>query len=274
MCAQRRSVNGGLVVTECAKWRAVNTGRNKHEEIAVFSIGRMGAASAVNTAHRDRNGNVFKQAQVDPHEKTHPCERRASNSTDKLSGAETRRTEVKMSCVYHLKPRTMIGDELYPLNELKRHHPELYGQHLQKYRGRHEAIERYIPLLDCFWNDVIFFTSVHPQAIKSGHVAAGKQWKPQQWFVVDPGAASFSSDNSVVYHPDMTQPKGDMRLMPQQFAPFVVNELETIYELPDATQQYYREASERNESIFAWRGLPHILHRGSVSIKDIEILTI
>lgn len=179
-----------------------------------------------------------------------------------------------MNYVYHLVPRTMIGDMLHPLNELKRHHPELYERYIQKYRGRDAAIERRIPLLDCFWNDVVFFTSVHPQAIKSGHIAAGKRWEPHQLFTVDPNTANFDSNNSVIYYPDMTRSRGDMTLWSEQFSPFDITELKIIYELPEATRNYYREAAELNEPIFAWRGLPHILHRGSVSIKGAEILTI
>ena len=179
-----------------------------------------------------------------------------------------------MTLVYHLTPSNMVGDTLHPLNRLQEIHPNIYEKQIQKYRGREQIIKRRIPILNCLWNDVLFFSNIHPKAIRHGFIAVGKQWKPQKWYTVNTTSCNFNEQNTVIYHPDMTRMKDDFALSPERFSAFDSDELETMNELPPANLAYYRESAERGEPIFAWHGLPHILHLGSVLIKNIEILEI
>ena len=168
----------------------------------------------------------------------------------------------------------MMGDTLHSLNKMKSLHPEIYEKQIQKYQGRLQITERLIPILNCFWNDVVFFTNVHPKAIRDGFIAVGKQWKPQKWYAIDPILCGFNEQNTVIYHSNMKREKGDFTLDPEQFSSFDKDKLETIHELPAATLTHYREATENGEPIFAWHGLPHILHYGSVALADVDLLTI
>lgn len=179
-----------------------------------------------------------------------------------------------MTFVYHLVPKNITGDVLYPLNMLKTYHPEIYENRVQKYQGREQVIERRIPILNCLWNDVVFFTNVHPEAIRDGFVAISKQWKPQKWYAINPPTYGFNAQNTVLYYPDMSREKGDFTLSLERFASFDAGKLETIYELPSATLAYYREAAERGDPIFAWHGLPHVLHHGSVALANVDLITI
>lgn len=176
--------------------------------------------------------------------------------------------------VYHLMPKHLAGDALHPLNTLKTLHPEIYAKHIQKYRGREQVVERQIPILNCLWNDVLFLTNVHPEALREGFIAAGQLWRPQQWAAVETVAAGFNGQNAVVYYPDPRQAKGDFALPLERFTPFEEGYLQGADELPSSTVSYYLEAAARGEPIFAWRDLPHILFRGSVALTNVDVLTI
>lgn len=176
--------------------------------------------------------------------------------------------------VYHLMPKNLAGETFHPLNTLKTLHPVVYEKHIQKYCGREQVLQRPIPILNCLWNDVLFFTNVHPKAILEGFIAAGQQWRPQQWAVADTVTAGFSGQNAVIYHPDPERTKGDFAVQSERFAPFVEGEIQAVHELPSATLTYYIEAAARGEPIFAWRGLPHVLFRGSIGLADVDLLTL
>lgn len=179
-----------------------------------------------------------------------------------------------MSYVYHLMPRQMQGDQLLPLNQLKADYPSLYAQHMQKYEGREGITARKIPLLDCLWNDVLFFCPVHPEAIKRGFLEVGKTWRPKPWAQVDVRAAGFNSTNAVMYDPDSGREMGDLTLSPDRFQPFVPDALSVIHELPAESLAYYRECVAQGKEIFAWRGLPHVLFRGAVALDDVNVIEV
>jgi len=176
-----------------------------------------------------------------------------------------------MALVYHLKPANMLGATLIPLNQLATQHPEIYERHVAKYQGREALLTRRIPLLDCLWNDVLFFSSVHPQAIRDGFIVAGKNWQPRIWYEIDTLAAGFNEQNTVIYHPDTKRIQGDFTLSHERVEPFAADKLTTIDDLPAESLRYYQEAAANNQPIFAWRGLIHILFRGTVAVSNAEI---
>lgn len=179
-----------------------------------------------------------------------------------------------MALLYHLMPKNIVGGVLYPLNQLREMHPQIYEAAMRKYEGRAEVTQRNIPLLNCLWNDVVFFTSVHPEAIRNGFIAAGSPWTPKKWVAVDPTVHRFDAQNTVIYNPNIQRAHGDYAFLPEQFSSFKAGKITTICQLPEPTQDYYRETAQRGEPIFAWRGLPHILHHGSVRIDDDQIIEV
>ena len=47
-----------------------------------------------------------------------------------------------MVYLYHRVPENLIGETLYPLNELKTLYPDVYAEHVKKYEGREEKMDR------------------------------------------------------------------------------------------------------------------------------------
>lgn len=179
-----------------------------------------------------------------------------------------------MALVYHIVPTEVIGSELYPLNMLEVLNLPLYQRYMSKYEGRKDLMERRIPFLDCLWNDVVFFSNVDPRLICQAYLAVGKAWKTRHWYAIDTVRVGFSATNAVIYTPDMGREQGDFRLDPKQFLPFSPNALPDIQEIPEPTLTYYRDCMEKGLPVFAWRGLPHVLYRGSVPLSDSIIMEI
>ncbi|TOO19743.1 hypothetical protein CGH40_24485, partial [Vibrio parahaemolyticus] len=77
--------------------------------------------------------------------------------------------------LYHRVPVNLQGNMLFPLNELKQVHDNLYQFHVKKYRDREGALERRVLPLDCLWNDVLHLSPIHPHKIKKALIEQGLQ---------------------------------------------------------------------------------------------------
>lgn len=67
--------------------------------------------------------------------------------------------------VYHFKPKEMTGSTLIPLNHLQATHPEIYSEHIKKYKNREQLLQKRVPILNCLWNDVLHLSPINPQII-------------------------------------------------------------------------------------------------------------
>ena len=172
--------------------------------------------------------------------------------------------------VYHCKHRVLHGAYLRPLNDLKQHAPEIYAAHAKKYTGREILRERRVPFPGCLWNDVLFFSPVHPRHVRDGFIAAGKTWPGRNWFAADVISLNFTPENTVIFHSNFSREKEDFRVNKDEFEPFQPHLLDSMREMPQHTLTYYKQAAAADEPIFAWRGIPHIMHRGRIAFDDMR----
>jgi hypothetical protein len=175
-----------------------------------------------------------------------------------------------MTVVYHYQRNTLHGDYLRPLNDLKQHAPEVYAAQVKKYTGREVLLEQRVPYLDCLWNDVLFFSPVHPRHIRDAYIAVGKTWPGLKWFEVDTVALNFTPENTVFFHSDMSREKGDFSIDKEAFEPFKPDLLANMREMPPHTLDYYKEAAAAGEPIFTWMGITHVMHRGRIAFDDMR----
>lgn len=140
-----------------------------------------------------------------------------------------------MQKLYHFAPDDMAGDVLYPLNELKEVHPEIYEEQKDKYEGREFVMDREISYLNCLWNDVLHLTAVHPRAIKEA-LGSDKTFKT---FAIDP--YQLDPDQTVVY---LYQEEGG-DLSKSDFKPYEPDEVDDYSSLPQETKEYYEKCGKR-----------------------------
>ncbi|MBM7067988.1 hypothetical protein [Actibacterium sp. 188UL27-1] len=178
--------------------------------------------------------------------------------------------------LYHLIPVPMEGKTLFPLNQLKAVDLAAYQRHRKKYQGREALLDRRIPPLACLWNDVLHLCLVDPHLIRDAKLAAGLPW-PQRGRAVaafDTAGGEFTPDNTAIWHPSPTRTKGDFGTPAKEFTPYHAHHLGALGDLPDRTRQHFEDCAKTGQQSFLFMGIPHVLHRGALSLEICQIMRV
>lgn len=172
-----------------------------------------------------------------------------------------------MTYVYHRVPSNMQASILYPLNQLKDHHPELYRIYMKKYEGRQFVMTTPIPILNCLWSDVLHCSPVHPEKIRDGLLSVGGKWRLTHWFMIDIKQHDFNATNTVYYFSGMT-PKD------RRFELFEFERLSKMRDLPAETLAYYHRTFDEDKHPLLFAHVPHVLYQGQINIQDVDVIAI
>jgi hypothetical protein len=173
--------------------------------------------------------------------------------------------------LYHLKPKDMVGCVLQPLNKLKEANPEIYTLKVKKYTGREFLLERYIPVLDCLWNDVIHLSPVEPIEWKEALVKAGMKDQTFTFYKIDPAQLN-QSDLAIYLFKEL---KRHRHIVPdEEFVRYSPAQLETIRHISPATQHYFAEQYQKNEKPLLFFGIPHVLYCGKIDVLHLKTVTV
>lgn len=172
-----------------------------------------------------------------------------------------------MPFLYHAVPDELIGTTLYPLNELKTIHPDVYAKAFSKYIGREEITQQALPLLGCLWNDVLHFSAVHPSAIRQALIeAGGSPGEGQLFYEIDPLLLNPEKTTVFLYrYKDWDRP--------DHWTAYHPNHLNAYTTLPIATKTYYTDLLQMGKRPLLYHGVPHILHKGSLDISQTRIIS-
>lgn len=171
--------------------------------------------------------------------------------------------------LYHKKRADMQGDTLYPLNTLKEIHPEISTEIIKKYDGREWLLNTRIPRLDCLWNDVIHLTAVHPSKMYDTLLEAGQELKDFKWFKIP--IESLDPDKMIVYL-QKGHMVGGKTLLDEDFSDFDINKMSEYEVIGDRTKEYFKRRIQNNESVLMFHMVPHILYKGNIDTKGMEII--
>jgi hypothetical protein len=171
-----------------------------------------------------------------------------------------------MATFYHGIPEDMEGTELVPLNAMFAKRPDLHAKYLEKYKGREEILERKIPLLDCLWNDVVQLLPLHPRQLfelqqQLGLIAEVPRYR---YFAID--AMTLDPEQAVVYF--KTAP-GEENVTVKWLTDV---DLESLQNIPPATQGYYKSLVGTGEPVFNYQFVPHIVYKGSIDVSDASVV--
>jgi hypothetical protein len=190
-----------------------------------------------------------------------------------------------MSVVYHGVPRDMVGDVIYPLNELSSIQPRLYEEQRSKYAGRESVLDFRIPGLGLLFNDAVHCGSVHPYHLFSARRAVGIEVaaRPQPPALAT-GLFFEIPVERILVHPVVWYsgktlwsngaPNEDVPLTPppDEFEPF---DPERYREFPDVTPQhlsYLKRMKERGERALMFVHIPHILVAGAIDVSGARVV--
>lgn len=176
-----------------------------------------------------------------------------------------------MQYIYHIVPRNLVGEILYPLNRLKDIEPALYNEHVQKYEGREYLLSRHIPKLDCLWNDVVQCAPIHPTKIYQAITDSGFDVPTEyHWFQIPVQAIRLPM---AIYNnqrpgglPEPLDEDVITMISPDEYC-----ELDTF---PDTTMAWYAKLKAEGKSL---RGLfhhcPHVFVKGPIHLPDASVIS-
>lgn len=173
-----------------------------------------------------------------------------------------------MNYLYHRVPEQMQGTVLLPLNAFAERWPELYRAQTAKYRGRENLMKARVLSLDCFWNDVIHMTAVHPGEIKSGLAKVGHPTEELgSFFEIDP----LQLDVRLMAVYKHIKPAHDT-IPPGEILHFQRQHLQKYAQIPDAARAYWERCKRARQQPMAFGFIPHILHRGPIDVSSSPVI--
>jgi len=172
-----------------------------------------------------------------------------------------------MNYLYHRVPSKMTGSILYPLNVLKEKYPDVYAEHVEKYRGREELLTTEVPPLKCLWNDVLHFTAVEPQTLKANLAKANIKLSSVAWFRVPVSLIQVDKSIAFTY-------RRDIDVMPsfKEYEKFDPTRMKIYRNVPEETIDYYKQKKVENVRPLLFHLVQHILYKGSIDTLGLEIV--
>ncbi len=172
-----------------------------------------------------------------------------------------------MGCLYHRVPVNMLGTTLHPLNELKKSHPDIYAEHVKKYEDREHLLTTEVEPLHCLWNDVLHFTAVAPSDLKANLAKANIELASVAWFKIPVSLIQGEKSIAFTY-------RRDENIVPnfKEYEPFDPARMETYRVVPEATIEYYKGKKAEGVRPLLFHLVPHILHKGSIEMKNLEVV--
>ncbi len=174
------------------------------------------------------------------------------------------------SFVYHAVPRNFQGTTIYPLNQLKNVYPTIYTERVKAYSWRPEVMEQPVHPLNCFWNDCIFLTATPPQLVKQelykidpGHQFPSKFWKIDAHTLEPQNTTIYNFATNVRPHPA------------QDFLPYNPGNLEEYTQVPSRTIEYWQQCIyEGRKRMLLYLYIPHIMYKGTINTRELEIVEV
>lgn len=174
-----------------------------------------------------------------------------------------------MNYVYHLVPKDMQGEVIYPLNKLKTIFPESYNKEIKKYKGREHLTREVIPFLNCLWNDVLHFSAVNPYDIKEAFAELGYPFKAEFYKIE---AVLLGAEKTIIYLFNTDDESG--KLSENEFEKYYPEAIQKYSQFPSKTKKYYESELKNGRWPLLFYKIPHILFEGEINIKSVSIISV
>lgn len=182
----------------------------------------------------------------------------------------------KTQYVYHLVPRDMQGETLYPLNQLKTRWPEVYAKAIAKYDddpGRRLLPQLVIPKLGCLWNDVVMCASLHPYRLYQALTERGMRVSPALRFYQIPVERLEGKPLAVYYSDPPAGRDVGMPLNDSEIDLLTVRGYREQTALSARTLAWFDHLADVGKVFGLFVGVPHILVQGSIEVSSVPVIT-
>lgn len=172
--------------------------------------------------------------------------------------------------LYHLKPRKMRGEKLYPLNQLRIVAPDIYEQEELKYRDYARLREVFIPPLACYWGDVIFMVAVPPSEIKGAYIeAGGSEGLTLHYYAIDVATLDLKALAVLMMDEEGVSSESEFLRRMEQGEGFAAYEdmlWKSYSTLPANTVRYYSDMFACGQTPQIYRTVPHVFYKGTIPV--------
>lgn len=179
-------------------------------------------------------------------------------------------------CVYHLVPREMQGETLYPLNQLRTLWPEVYARAIAKYDdhpGRKLLPQRMIPKLGCLWNDVVQCAGLHPHVLYQALTERGMSVSPNLRFYQIPVERLEGKPLAVFYSDPPEGREVGAPLDDSEIDLLDIREYREQTTLTARTLAWFDHLAEVGKVFGIFVGVPHILVQGTIDARGVPVIT-
>ena len=174
-----------------------------------------------------------------------------------------------MEYLYHRVPKNMTGNVLYPLNTLKKGYPDIYAEHVKKYRGRSKLLLAKVPPLKCLWNDVLHLTAIAPAELRENLAKAGIKIEKQAWYRVPVNKIKGAYSIAFIYRRDIS-PIPNFK----KYETFDPKRMSEYRKVPAETIGYYKRKKREGVRPLLFHLVPHVLYKGEINTRGLKIITI
>lgn len=193
----------------------------------------------------------------------------------------------RMPFVYHGVPRGMVGEVIYPLNELAEIAPDVYELQKAKYDGREAVLEFRVPNLEVLFNDTVHCAPLHPYHLFAARSSLGLD--PPRTSST-PRVGRFSGLffeiplERIVPHPTVWYqwkqlwingaPDEDVPLVPplDEFEPFDASRYRELPDVTDAHMSYLRRRKQQGKPPLLFVHIPHVLVAGPIATHGLRVI--
>lgn len=151
----------------------------------------------------------------------------------------------------------MIGTKLVPLSKLKDYSKSEYNKNNEKYIGRSNLKQKEILLLDCNWDDVVFFSMLDPRIIFAALELLGLLDKKKNIILKFP-IKVLKNKTFCSY-----QECKDKEI----FKKINIHSYKELHEIPIDTIQYFIDCVKSGEDPLIFSNIPHLLLKDELSIS-------
>ena len=179
----------------------------------------------------------------------------------------------------------MVGDTVFPLNQLREVAPSLHQAQKAKYAGREAVLDFRLPIVDVAFNDTVHCSSVHPHRLFEARRTVGFDAPARPQPPVQITGLFFEIPvERILVHPVLWYtartlwingaPNENVPLTPplDEFEPFDASRYRP---LADATQlhfEYLRRVKERGQRPLLFVHIPHVLVAGPIDVRGCRVI--
>ncbi len=189
-----------------------------------------------------------------------------------------------MAFVYHGVPRGMVGEVIYPLNQLDAVAPEAYELQKSKYAGREAVLDFRIPQLGLLFNDTVHCAPLHPYHLFSARERLGLDPPragvartrgftglffeiPLERILVHPAAWYRWETLWINGAPGENVPPTPP---PEEFERFDASRYSELSAVPADHVSYLRRMKERGQPPLLFVHIPHVLVAGAIDVRGLR----